>query len=123
VAILVVLGIAGIIGLVIFSAVASFAQNTTNQIIAGLIYVFAVGVALVTTVLLAITGIAPTAIVYLRQKETQLRASGKPTVATRFRQLAWGVGITAGGTVGLVVLGFGMLMVGAIIVSLLPRTH
>jgi hypothetical protein len=121
VAVLVVFGIAGIIGLLIFLVIASFAQNTTNQIVAELIYILAAGVALLATVLSAITGIAPTAVVCLRHKETQLRALGKSKVATRVRKLAWAFAITASGTVGLTALGFGALIVFAVIASMLNR--
>lgn len=118
-AVLVVFGIASMIGLGIFSGVAEFAQNTNSSILTGLIYLLAIAIGLVSFALSFITGISPTAVVYLRNKEAQLRTSGKPVTATRVRRLNWAIGITAVGTVALTVTGFVIVIIAAVAVSFL----
>jgi hypothetical protein len=117
-AILVVLGIAGMIALGFFSGIARFAQNTDSSIILdGFIYLLAIAVGLITFVLSFVTGISPTAVVYLRNKEKQLRILGKELTATRIRRLNWAIGIIAIGTVAVTVIGIVGMIIIAIVTS------
>lgn len=70
-AVMIVMGIACIIGLIFFSAVAGFGQNanTSFAIINLFIYILAFFMGFVAFFLMFITGISPTAIVYLRNRE------------------------------------------------------
>ena len=116
---LVVIVIAGAIGITLFGIVVSLAQNTTSSALVGLAYVLAVAVGLGATALSLVTGISPTAIVYLRHKEAQLRTAGKTATAVRVRRLNWAIGIVAAITVGLALIIVVVLAVIAIGTSLL----
>ena len=120
-AVLVVLGIAVVIGLGLFLRVAGLAQDKTSSILTGFIYLSAFAVGLVAFALSFITGISPTAVVYLRNKEAQLRTSGKAVTATRVRRLNWAIGITAAGTVALIAIGVAVVIIVRIAVLLLSR--
>lgn len=117
-AILVVLGIASMIALGFFSGIAGFAQNTNSSIILdGFIYLLAIAVGLITFMLSFVTGISPTAVVYLRNKEKELRTLGKEVTATRIKRLNWAIGITAIGTVIITVTGIAGMIIIAIVAS------
>jgi len=98
--VLVVIVIAMIIGCVLMDKVLLLIQNTTSSVLIVLIYMLAATVGFVSMTLLLITGISPTAIVYLRQKELQLRSIGNAETAIRVRLLYWTVGIVAAITTG-----------------------
>ncbi|MEA4908424.1 MAG: hypothetical protein VB089_12430 [Anaerolineaceae bacterium] len=104
-AVLVVLGIACMIGFRILSVIAEFAQNNNSSISTMLIYFLAIATCLVAIALSFTTGISPTAIIYLLHKEAQLQSSGKSIAATRVRRLYRGIGIVAVGTLALTVIG------------------
>lgn len=114
-AILVVLGIAGMIAFGFYSGITGFAQNTNSSIILdGFIYLLAITVGLITFVLLFVTGISPTAAVYLRNKEKELRTMGKEVTATRIRRLNWAICMTAIGTVIITIAGIAGIIIIAI---------
>ncbi len=117
----VVFGIALLIGFAMFAAIGVLSQNTTSPILTGLIYLLAIAVGLVASALSFVTGISPTAIVYLRQKEEHLRTSGKSVTAKRIRQLNRAIGIVAAGTVALTVMVYAVLIIIIIVTSLLSR--
>jgi len=110
VAILVVLGIAGAISMSAYStlnnSITSLLSTTPTGFLAWIILLFSVAFALVTFVFLFITGIAPTAVVYLRHKQNYLQKMGKTTIAKRIRYTNWAIVFIALGTVVLAFGGF-----------------
>ena len=68
------MGIAGVIGVVLASSIIQFAQ--VNNYTSGLIYLLAAMAGLITFALSFVTGISPTAILYLNTKEAQFQSTG-----------------------------------------------
>lgn len=109
-ALLVVFGIAGSISMSAFSTVNTSISHLFKTVPTGLlawsIILISMVFALATFVLLFITGIAPTAVVYLRHKESHLQKIGKITTAKRIRYTNWTIVLIALGTVALAFGGF-----------------
>lgn len=104
VAILVVLGIASSIGMSTYSTVNNsitplFFRAAPYGISTQIILLISVAVAFVVFVLSFITGIAPTAVVYLLQKENHLNKMGKITTARNIRYTNWAIVIITFGTI------------------------
>jgi len=111
-AIFVVLGIAGIIGVIGFLWVyGTLSQPYSSSIVPTSIFIFATVAAVIAFILSLITGIAPTAIVFLQNKEAQLLELGKATNAATTRKLNWAIGIVAVGTVIMAIGGIIILMI------------
>ena len=110
VAILVVLGIAGSICMSAFSTVNNsilhLFKTAPTGVLAWSILLVSVVFALATFILLFITGIAPTAVVYLRYKENHLKKIGNAITAKRIRYTNWAIVIIALGTAALAFGGF-----------------
>jgi hypothetical protein len=109
---LVVLIIAAIIGIGVFIGVATFSKTTTLSIVVGLIYLSAVGTGWITFLLLFITGLSPTAILYLRYKESQLLTSSNIAAAMITRRLRQAIGAIGACTVGISLIG--LVIAGAV---------
>lgn len=100
---LVVIVTALMIGVSLFALTASLVENEAPLALEGLTYVIATAVGLGSAALSLVTGVSPTAIVYLRHKEVRLRALGKTAAASRIRCANWLIGVIAATTVLLTV--------------------
>ncbi len=116
VALLVVLGIAGLMALAPLYGVVALAQNSDLANVSARAFVLATAAGLVIFPLAFVTGISPTAVVYLRGKEAEAQASGRLATATRLRRLKRAIGITAAVIVAVVVMVFiAYMMVTAVV--------
>ena len=110
VATLVVLGIASSIGISAFSTVDNSILHlfkiAPSGLLAWLILFLSTILALAAFILSFITGIAPTAVVYLRQKENHLQKTGKIATAKNIRYTNWAIVLIAIGTVAISFSGF-----------------
>lgn len=100
IAILVVLGIAGAIGVALASGIVQLAQ--ANNYMSGFIYLLAGIVGLIVFGLSFVTGISPTAILYLNSKEMQLIAASNIAKASQVKQINSVIRVVAISTVVLV---------------------
>lgn len=87
VAIFVVLSLAGTIGFTIATSIVGLTQNSTSSILTSFLYVTATICGLVSFVLAFITGISPTALIYLKNKEEHSLLKGDFATATRAKKI------------------------------------
>jgi len=104
VAILVVLSLAGAIGFTIASSIVGLTQNSTSSILTSFLYVIATICGLISFVLAFITGISPTALIYLKNKEEHSLLKGDVTTAIRTKKIHSTIKMAAISTVILVIL-------------------
>jgi hypothetical protein len=103
VAIFVVLALAGTIGFTIASSIVGLTQNSTSSILTSFLYVIATICGLISFVLAFITGISPTALIYLKNKEEHSLLKGDVTTAIRTKKIHSTIKIAAISTVILTV--------------------
>ncbi|NUM47937.1 MAG: hypothetical protein HUU38_24795 [Anaerolineales bacterium] len=105
IAALVVIGIAGLIGIEAFQLFYDSISKTLNVPPHGLlpyiVLIPSIVFGLIVFALSSITGYSPTAIVFLRGKEVKVRATGKTTTAIAIRRLNWIIGLIAIGTLAI----------------------
>ena len=119
---MVVFGIAGLLGVSVFTFVMSgLSQAIHSSILRIPIFIFTTEVSFIVFMLSLITGMAPTAVVFLRYKELQLRDLGKAVEATTIRRLNWILGIAVVGTVSMVVGGGILRILIGIIINMFSK--
>lgn len=96
---LVVIVIAAATGISVSALAVSLIEGQDLPASESLTYLIAALLGLGSAALSSITGMSPTAMVYLHHKAARFRASGKPAAAARTRLLSWAMGIIAAITV------------------------
>jgi len=113
-AVIIVLSIASFMGFnafsIFFNSVSNALKISPSELSAWFIRIPAIIVALTAFTLLFITGMSPTAMIFLGNRATRLREVGKIGSANTMRQFNWLIGIIAIGTVALAVVGFVIVM-------------
>ena len=116
-AIPVVLLVAGAMAYALFSLFLGFANSETPSLTRALLHLVALGSASVAFLLLSVTGLAPTTIVFLNHKESGFRQSGKRVHATLLRRLKWTIGLLAAATILVVLLVLAIAVLAALVSS------
>jgi len=98
-AILVVLVTAGVIGFEIATLILGLTASSTSSILTQFIYIVAIIVGIISFALLFITGISPTALIYLKNKESYLLSTGEIVKAKNLQQYSSVIKTTAISTV------------------------
>lgn len=102
-AILVVLVAGGAIGFEITTLILGLTASSTSSILTQFIYIVAITTGIISFALLFITGISPTALIYLKNKESYLLSTGEVVKAQNLRQYSSMIKTTAISTVILAV--------------------
>ncbi len=85
-ALLVVLVAAGAIGFEIATSILGLTASSTSSILSQLIYIVAIIAGIISFTLLFITGISPTALIYLKNKEMSLLSTGETAKTFRLQK-------------------------------------